>query len=81
MLFAAVKQLKRGTKSCSLNDIKIKTYRLISGYMEKIEQTVLLSLKTLLSYNALLSGRCLEESVVKFSCEFGLKSWLQRRSN
>lgn len=81
MLFAAVKQLQRGTKSCSITHIKSTTYHFIIRYMETNGTNSNFVLEDVTKLQYMLSGRRLEESVVKFCYEFELTSWLQGRSN
>jgi hypothetical protein len=81
MLFAAVKQLKRRTKSCSINRIESKTYHLISRYMETNKTHSNFVLEDVTKLQCMLSGRRLEESDGKFCYEFELASWLQGKSN
>lgn len=81
MLFAGVKQLKRGTKSCSITHIKSKTYHLIIKYKESNGKNNNFVLEDVTKLKCVLSGRRLEETVVKFCYEFELASWLQGRSN
>ena len=81
MFFAAVKQLKRGTKSFSITSIKSKPYHLISRYMKTSGTKSNFVLEDVTKLQCVLSGRRPEERVVKFCYEFELTSWLQGRSN